>query len=163
MDLGITQKVALVTGAGRGLGSGICASLAREGAIIVACARSGDDLSKLITNLAGTGHKMIALDLEATDGRQDLRAYVGLNEVSTDIAVNKTAKEPSSHGPCERFISLASREHLDHGVYDYEPMTRQPFGALSEIIGDLNSHCSDPVSWWMVAKEESSTRIASER
>ncbi len=91
---------------------------------------------------------MIALDLEATGGRQDLRAYVRLNEVSKDIAVNKTAKEPSSHVSCERFISLAPREHLDHGVYDYEPMTRQRFGARSEIIiGNLNSRCSEPASF----------------
>mgnify|MGYP000518577089 CR=1 FL=1 len=35
MDLKIKGKIALVTGAGRGLGHGICKSLSNEGAIII--------------------------------------------------------------------------------------------------------------------------------
>ncbi len=99
MDLGITHKVALVTGAGRGLGAGICESLAREGASIVACARSGDDLSKLVADLAGTGHKMIALDLEAPDGPQDLLDFLKDNEISPDIVVNNVGGNLSLKDP----------------------------------------------------------------
>ena len=40
MDLGIGGQVAIVTGAGRGIGAGIARALAREGAVVVVRDRS---------------------------------------------------------------------------------------------------------------------------
>jgi 3-oxoacyl-[acyl-carrier protein] reductase len=44
MNLGIEGKVALVLGASRGIGRGIAAALAREGALVAISSRSGDAL-----------------------------------------------------------------------------------------------------------------------
>lgn len=65
MELGIKNKKALVTGAGRGLGLAISQCLGREGAKVTAVSRSGTDIDKLIDKLGGeeNGHHGISMDL----------------------------------------------------------------------------------------------------
>jgi 3-oxoacyl-[acyl-carrier protein] reductase len=90
MDLGIKGKLALVTGAGRGLGEGICRSLAHEGARVLATSRTGVDLERLIANLDGqdSGHLAFPLDLAAADGPEQLIDFVRRQGLQPDIIVN---------------------------------------------------------------------------
>jgi 3-oxoacyl-[acyl-carrier protein] reductase len=90
MDLGIKGKLALVTGAGRGLGEGICRSLAAEGAQVIASSRTQADLAELLTKLdrEGKGHHAIALDLVESDGPARLIDYVTKLGRAPDIVVN---------------------------------------------------------------------------
>lgn len=53
MDFGLTDRVAIVTGASRGLGAAMAASLAAEGARVLACARSADELQVLEKRFEG--------------------------------------------------------------------------------------------------------------
>ena len=68
--MSLEGKVALVTGAGRGIGRAICRRLAADGAGIVAVARSGEELESLCGELRGTGGDCwaIAADLRDRQG-----------------------------------------------------------------------------------------------
>jgi 3-oxoacyl-[acyl-carrier protein] reductase len=62
----LTGKVALVTGASRGIGRAIAARLAAQGAIVVAAAR-GDHADAAVRELVGLGHRAEAVSLDVTD------------------------------------------------------------------------------------------------
>jgi 3-oxoacyl-[acyl-carrier protein] reductase len=68
MDLGLTGKLCLVSGASRGIGRAIALALAREGAQVAAVARGRADLDALVAVLPGTGHASIRADVATTDG-----------------------------------------------------------------------------------------------
>ncbi|MGW4531927.1 oxidoreductase [Nocardia sp. NPDC004340] len=72
MDLGLTDTLAVVTGASRGIGLAITRSLVEEGAVVVAAARrSGDDLLAL----ADTGRvHPVEVDLSTEQGATELGA-----------------------------------------------------------------------------------------
>jgi NAD(P)-dependent dehydrogenase (short-subunit alcohol dehydrogenase family) len=66
MDLKINGKVAIVTGAGNGIGRGIALRLAKEEAIVVAADLNGTDAAKVVAEVESTGGKGLALKFDAT-------------------------------------------------------------------------------------------------
>lgn len=90
MDLGISGKRALITGAGRGLGQDIARCLAKEGTKVALIARTGSDLEKLLEEIGGrsAGHYAIAKDLtlqnSPTEVVQELVSVFG----SVDIIIH---------------------------------------------------------------------------
>jgi 3-oxoacyl-[acyl-carrier protein] reductase len=67
MDLGLTDHVAIVTGASRGIGRGIALRLADEGCHLAICARGEDDLSETAQDIEERGVECLALALDMTD------------------------------------------------------------------------------------------------
>src|SRR5436190_23821672 len=73
MDLGLTDRLAVVTGASRGIGRTIASELAREGARVVLVARSEDNLETVRREMtAPDKHHVVAIDLMAEGGVQAL-------------------------------------------------------------------------------------------
>lgn len=67
MDLELDGKVALVTGASRGIGRYIANALAREGCDLGICARSEEDLAEVVTELEEGGVRAHALPADLTE------------------------------------------------------------------------------------------------
>ncbi len=67
MDLGLNNRVALVTGASRGLGKAVAEGLGREGCRLVICARGEEQLRQAENDLAAADVDVLALQADITD------------------------------------------------------------------------------------------------
>src|SRR5262245_10249833 len=63
----LAGKVAIVTGASRGIGRAVAARLAGQGALVVACAR-GDHATETVAEIAASGNVAESASLDVTDG-----------------------------------------------------------------------------------------------
>ncbi len=66
----LTDRVALVTGAGRGIGRGIALALAQAGAHVVLAARSRDQLDATAAEIEGLGRRTLAVPTDVADLEQ---------------------------------------------------------------------------------------------
>jgi NAD(P)-dependent dehydrogenase (short-subunit alcohol dehydrogenase family) len=81
----LTDKIAIVTGAGRGIGEGIARRLARDGAIVVCADVNEADATTVASSLAGLG---LRLDVSKADECDALVTNVHERYGRLDILVN---------------------------------------------------------------------------
>lgn len=102
MDLGLTNRIALVCGASRGLGRAVARELALEGCRVVICARDADRLGAAAAEIrAATGAEVldIAADVSLPSDRERLVSRASGEWGGIDILVTNTGGPPS--GPFE--------------------------------------------------------------
>lgn len=89
MDLGIDKRVALVTGAGRGIGRAICKSLSLEGVTIIACSKSEETLLETMAELPKSeSHKYYVVDFTKKNSVSKLINFLQIERVDPDIVIN---------------------------------------------------------------------------
>lgn len=93
MDLGIQGKVALVTGASKGLGLGVATALAREGAQVGISSRSAERIQAAAANI---GARAYAHDTGNAEGAAALVQRVGEELGPIDILVTNSGGPPAS-------------------------------------------------------------------
>jgi 3-oxoacyl-[acyl-carrier protein] reductase len=110
MDLGIQGRVALVMGASQGLGRGIAAVLAREGARVTIASRSLERLEEAVGAIGGRAMPFVA-DATDPDRLAALPGEVGAALGPVDILVLNTGGPPFGGA-------------LDHGLEEWEEAYR---------------------------------------
>jgi 3-oxoacyl-[acyl-carrier protein] reductase len=96
MDLGLNEKIALVLGAGGGLGSAIAMTLAREGARVALADIDAAALEQVISGITAAGGKAMAVPFDLAD-RAAMDARVSEIEAAygpIDVLVNNTGGPP---------------------------------------------------------------------
>src|SRR4051812_8815020 len=96
MDLGIADKVALVTGGSQGIGRAIAAELAREGARVAISSRSRERIDEAAADIGATPFVFDSADLDAAPG---LVAAVEDALGPIDILVCNTGGPPGDPDP----------------------------------------------------------------
>ena len=154
----LENKVALVTGASRGLGRNICAAFSEAGADIIAVSRNGELLEDLCKEIRGRGGK--AFSVAADIGKAlDVRDMVekGINEFGRiDILINNAGVS----GPLKLFKDMEEFEWMDvfrtnlNGTllctkYVGKEMFRRKGGNIiniSSILGTIGTYFTCPYS-----------------
>ncbi|MGD0564299.1 MAG: SDR family oxidoreductase [Roseiarcus sp.] len=93
MDLGLTNKRALVTGASRGLGKAIASALRAEGAAVAICAREPDRVDAAARELGAIG---LVCDLSAPNAAEKLVRETTDHLGGIDILVVNTGGPPAA-------------------------------------------------------------------
>ena len=99
MDLGLTNRVALVAGASSGLGLAIARELAAEGACVAMVARREDELKRLAAEItAQTQHRMLPVPGDLSLPNEAVRVTRAAEEVlgPIDIVVANAGGPPST-------------------------------------------------------------------
>ena len=134
----LAGKVALVTGAGPGLGGAIAVAMADEGARLVLCDISPEALQVTQSRLESQGAQCLALRCDVSDSAavDAMFAQAAARFGTVDILVNNAARVPNA--PAEE-----ARRNL-HYQYMTTPMPRQSLGIVSSLSDD------DWLKWWGV-------------
>ena len=98
MDLGLKNRVAIVTGSSRGIGKAIAYGLAEEGANITICARNEDKLREVAEEIeSSTGTKVLPVQVDLNN-KENIESLVEMTVKKfgrLDILVNNTGGPPS--------------------------------------------------------------------
>lgn len=128
MDLGLTDKVAVITGASKGIGLGIARAFAREGAHVVMTARGGDQLRAAADQVAadfGVTARAVASDVATAEGCQaiiDAAAELGGADVFVSNA-GTGSNETVAEAPDEKWqffwdLHVMAAVRLSRGLAD---------------------------------------------
>ena len=131
----VTDKVAIVTGAGRGVGAGIAVALAEVGADVVVAARSVDQLETTAEAVRATGRRALAVPTDVTE-RAQLEHLVEATVAEfgrIDIVVNNAGGWPPQ--PLFRTSERAFEDAFRFNVTSAFLMTRFAVPQMIETAG----------------------------
>jgi NAD(P)-dependent dehydrogenase (short-subunit alcohol dehydrogenase family) len=125
MDLGLNGKVAVVTGAGKGIGLAITKTLADEGALVVAAARHVEALEQL-ANVTP-----VAVDLTRTEAPAELVAKAIETHGRIDVLVNNVG---SVHLRLEGFMGTTDEDFAAAMEMNFFIALRATRAALANML-----------------------------
>jgi 7-alpha-hydroxysteroid dehydrogenase len=152
----LTDKVAIVTGAGKGIGRGIAIGFAEAGAQIVAAARTEADLDAVAADVRSLGRRALAVrtDVMQTADLEHLVAATLEEFGRIDVLVNNAGGTPprAAMQTSERFFEAALRFNVTSAFL----LTKLAAQAMVDTAGagtvvNISSRSSDMVQTGFVA------------
>jgi NAD(P)-dependent dehydrogenase (short-subunit alcohol dehydrogenase family) len=128
MDMGLTGKTAVVTGASKGLGLAIVAALRAEGMRVVAGSRT------ITPELKETGATALAVDLSTAEGPAELigAALAELGEL--DLLVNNVGGGDSGEDQLDGFLGFTDELWRDAYDLNFLSAVRATRAALPSLV-----------------------------
>jgi NAD(P)-dependent dehydrogenase (short-subunit alcohol dehydrogenase family) len=143
MDLGLTDKIAVVTGASKGIGFACAAAFAREGARVVLVSRSAANLEAAVAKIAAPRHapRTFVADLVRADEARRVVDDIEHDVGAIDILVN-SAGAARRYAP-EDLDADAWHAAMDAKYFSYihpldavlKRMAARGRGAIVNIVG----------------------------
>jgi len=145
MELGLTQKVALVTGASAGIGYTVAQKLAAEGCNLVICGRNAERLEQAYQNLVRSSTKVVPISADVqNDGDSQKLVQEAINQFGRiDILVNNSEGATFALEPIENISDADWANVFERKLMGYIRMTNlvlptmknQQWGRIINIIG----------------------------
>ena len=142
MDFDLKDKVAIVTGSGRGIGQDIAKKLANEGTQLICISRTKSSLIKLKKELDIINNKenfIYSLDLENKKSIKKVINFLKKNKLSPNIAINNVGGNLGITDPlCDsskwrRVIELNLLFAIDLNNYLLKKMIKKKYGRIVHI------------------------------
>jgi 7-alpha-hydroxysteroid dehydrogenase len=131
----LTDRVAIVTGAGKGIGAGCAKALAEAGADVVLAARTPEDLERTAADVEAAGRRALAVPTDVLE-REQLEALVAKATETfgkVDILVNNAGGWPPQ--PALRPSEKAFEQALKFNVVSPFLLTRFVVPVMVETAG----------------------------
>jgi len=128
MDMGIRNRIAIVTGSSEGIGKAIALNLAKEGVKLVLCARNQENLKKTsleIEKSTGTQVLPITTNLQEKKEIKNLISKTVQKFGSVDILINNTG------GPPQMIFKETSEKHW---INAYNQLMMSTINCCYEVI-----------------------------
>jgi 3-oxoacyl-[acyl-carrier protein] reductase len=148
MELGLRGKVAVVTGASRGIGLAIARTLLEEGCLLAICARDGERLNAAVSELGRGPRRVIGVPTDVTDEAavQTFVRCAGEEFGRIDILVNNAGTH--LRGTVESTTLDILERQLRDKVFGFFSMIkavlpimrRQRDGRIVNIVGQAGRH-----------------------
>jgi 3-oxoacyl-[acyl-carrier protein] reductase len=148
MDLGLRGKVAVVTGASRGIGKAVAHSLLAEGSAVAICARNTERLDAAVHELSEAGGRVFGVPTDVTDEAAVRKFVAAALETfgRIDILVNNAGTH--LRGTVESTTLAILEQQLRDKVFGFfamiqavlPTMKRQRDGRIVNIVGQAARH-----------------------
>lgn len=148
MDLDLRGKVALVTGASRGIGKAIAQSLLNEGCAVAICGRNAERLDGAVRELSTAGPRVLGVPVDTTDAAAVAKFVDAALEAfgRIDILVNNAGTH--IRGTVETTTPAILDQQLRDKVFGFftmiqavlPVMKRQRDGRIVNIVGQAARH-----------------------
>lgn len=147
----LTDRVAIVTGGGRGIGKAIALAYARAGADIAVVARTGEEIAQTATQIEGMGRKGLPVQADVSDPGDVNRLVKTVLESFGQVDILFNAAGLRAVGPSEELpyadwknvidVNLTGSFLCSQGVA--EPMKEAGYGKII-MVGSMQAHSGAP-------------------
>ena len=144
-------RIALVTGAGRGIGAAVARTLAESGATVVVTSRTEMELADVVDSIRADGGRALAIGGDITDEAFQDRLFAEIDRIFSRLEVVVNSAGIAPFGPVEELPAADLRRCLELNVIAaYGCMQRairlmRDNGSVGKIIniGSVRSHWTE--------------------